>query len=211
MKIRTAGIIFAFVVVIVAIVILSVYSVGKESENPVVATSTPVTTASENLPNVYQNTSDGFTLRYPAGYTVNESYTYQALGPGKDIHGVKFTVASSTTSGTNLSTDSYISVEEIPQMRVCSAELFVSSRAFIQNITDGNITYSVATSSEAAAGNRYEELVYALPGTNPCVAVRYLIHHCVFENYPAGTIRQFDRQALIDQFDMIRRTLVVNQ
>jgi hypothetical protein len=69
----------------------------------------------------------------------------------------------------------------------------------------------VASTTGAAAGNRYEETVYAIPGTNPCVAVRYFVHYGVIENYPPGTVRQFDKQALLDQFDRIRRTLVVNQ
>ena len=66
-------------------------------------------------------------------------------------------------------------------------------------------------STGAAAGNRYEETVYTLPGTNPCIAVRYFIHYGVFQNYPAGTVREFDQQALLASFDAIRHTLVIVQ
>jgi len=163
------------------------------------------------LPQSYQNTDKGFSLRYPTGYTVDESYTYQELGPGKDIGGVKFTVASSTTAGTNLSSDTYLSVEEIPNATTCSASLFVDKGAQLSTVTENGTTYSMATSSDAGAGNRYDETVYALPGTNPCVAVRYFIHYGAFENFPAGTVTQFNEAALVDQFDTIRRTLTIGQ
>jgi hypothetical protein len=39
--------------------------------------------------------------------------------------------------------------------------------------------------------------------------VRYFIHYGVFQNYPAGMVREFDQQALLASFDAIRRTLVV--
>ena len=78
-------------------------------------------------------------------------------------------------------------------------------------ITDNGTIYSVASSTGAGAGNRYEETVYALPGTNPCVAVRYFIHYGVIENYPAGTVQAFNQPALLATFDAIRRTLVIVQ
>jgi hypothetical protein len=41
--------------------------------------------------------------------------------------------------------------------------------------------------------------------------VRYFIHYGVFENYPAGSVTRFDHTALVDRFDAIRQTLVVDQ
>jgi hypothetical protein len=78
-----------------------------------------------------------------------------------------------------------------------------------RTLADGGITYSIASSTGAAAGNRYEETVYALSGTHSCISVRYFIHYGVFQNYPAGMVREFDQQALLASFDAIRRTLVV--
>ena len=175
--------------------------------------------AGVNLPSVYSNSSEGFSLRLPSlatsstadGYTPDASYKYQELGPGKDISGTKFTIPASLTKGTNLSTDSYISVEEIPKATACSATLFVDSGTKATTVTDNGTTYSMAKTGDAGAGNRYDETVYAIPGTNPCVAVRYFIHYGAFDNYPTGSITQFDEQGLIASFDQIRRTLVVNQ
>jgi len=170
-----------------------------------------VAPAAADLPQVYSNNSFGFSLRLPAGFSIDEAYKYQALGQGKDIAGIKFTIPESMATGTNLSRDSYVSVEEIPQSAVCNASLFVSSGTKVADLLDGIATYSFASSTDAGAGNRYEESVFALPGTNPCVAVRYFIHYGAIENYPVGLVREFDKQSLLNTFDQIRRTLVINQ
>lgn len=177
--------------------------------------------AGSNLSQVYGNSEMGFTLRFPSivasssqgnpnSYKVDQSYVYYG-SPTMKIYGVKFTVPEAMATGTNLGSDSYISVESIPQKQVCTANLFLDGNHPPVQITDGDVTYSYASSSNAGAGNRYEEQVFAIPGTNPCMAVRYLVHYSVFENYPEGTIKRFDMNALLKEFDSIRRTLVVNQ
>lgn len=143
---------------------------------------------------------------------MDSSYEYQELGPGMAIGGVKFTIPESVATGTNLSADSYVSVEEIPATSTCSAAMFLDAGAITSGpvmLSNNGVTYSVASSTGAGAGNRYEETVYAIPGTDPCIAVRYFIHYGVIENYPVGMISQFDEAALKAQFDEIRRSLVV--
>ena len=167
------------------------------------------------LSKIYQNNAMQFSLRYPENYTLDTSYKYQAFGPGKDINGVKFTIPATMVTGTNLGSDSYISVEQIPKTEKCTADMFLQTNVENKNqgvkeITENDTTYSLATNTGAAAGNRYEETVYALPGTNPCIVVRYFIHYGVFENYPTGTIKEFDKQAILSQFYKIRNTLVIN-
>ncbi|OYV63576.1 MAG: hypothetical protein B7X03_01290 [Parcubacteria group bacterium 21-58-10] len=171
----------------------------------------------ERLPQIFASSTAGFSIRLPDGY-VPKPYLYQEFGPGKDISGIKFTIAPSVATGTNLAADSYVSVEQIPQVQECSANLFLDqpgtflgqSRALAtQMLTDDGTTYSVASSTGAGAGNRYFETVYALPGTNPCTAVRYFIHYGVFENYPPGAVQAFNEPALLATFDAIRRTLTL--
>lgn len=158
----------------------------------------------------YSDSERGFSLTYPTGYTLDEAYVYDDLGPDAAIEGVRFTIPEAMATGTNLSADTYVAVEYLPDI-ACAAAPFVPPGTATSSVTDSGHTYSLATSSEGAAGNRYEELVYALPDTSPCLAVRYFIHSTVLENYPEGTVREFDRQALIDQFDLIRRSLTVKQ
>jgi len=169
------------------------------------------------LPKLFANSEGTFSLRLPSivssttdGYTITQHASNQ-LSSTLTIDGTRFTIPKSMATGTNLSNDSYMSVENIPNTASCRAELFLSKVTATSTITDTTVTYSFASSSGAGAGNRYEETVYALQGTNPCIAVHYFIHYGVLENYPIGTVKAFDKKALITQFDQIRRTLVVNQ
>ncbi|MBP7770444.1 MAG: hypothetical protein KA066_00860 [Candidatus Pacebacteria bacterium] len=172
-----------------------------------VATTTPVA----QVPAGWAEFSSAqFSIQYPQGYTPDDRYTYTGLGPTSTIMGVKFTIDPRVASGTNLAADSYVSVEPLPgAINSCSAEIYLSDAhpAGFQDV--GGRRYSVATSTGAGAGNRYEEVVFATPITQGCIAVRYMVHYGVLENYPEGAVQAFDRAALFSQFDAIRRTLVL--
>ena len=160
------------------------------------------------LPKVYLDGTVGFSIRYPVDYSIDTSYKYQALGPGKDISGVKFTIPSSLAAGTNLSSfDTGVSVEIIPATQDCNAGLFLDGNTNVQTVTDNGSDYSFASTTQGAAGNFYEEEVWAIPGTNPCIAIRYFIHSTNIGNYPEGTVLEFDRAAFINQFEKIRHSL----
>jgi len=161
------------------------------------------------LPNVYHDGTVGFSIRYPNNYSVNPNYQYQALGPNKEIQGIKFTISPDIANGTNLSKDSGISVEIIPNAQDCNAGLFLSDSSNIKTVTDNDTEYSFASSVDAAAGNRYEESVWTLPSTNSCLAIRYFIHYGVIENYPQGAVQEFNKASLVNQFDKIRQTLII--
>jgi membrane-bound inhibitor of C-type lysozyme len=170
----------------------------------------PESTGSD-LSQIYTSSTMNFSIRLPQGYMPDDSYQYQELGPGESIAGVKFTIPASLAQGTNLSPDTYLSVEELPKAQQCTATAFFGPGITAQTVTDGDTTYSVASSSGAAAGNRYDETVYALPGTSPCVAVRYFIHYGVLDNYPPGAVQGFDENAILTEFDAIRQTLTLGQ
>jgi membrane-bound inhibitor of C-type lysozyme len=165
---------------------------------------------SGGLPNAYLDSAAGFSIRYPADYSVDPSYKYQALGPGKDISGVKLTIPPNIATGTNLSSfDTGVSIEIIPATEDCNAGLFLDNNADVQAVVDNGSDYSFASIIQGAAGNRYEEQVWAIPGTNPCIAIRYFVHSTNIGNYPEGTVLEFDRTALINQFEKIRHSLTV--
>ena len=152
-------------------------------------------------------TSAGFSIAAPPGWTADASHDYQALGPGKDIHGLALTIPADLAKGTNLSTGSYVAVETLPGATTCTAAAFLSDSIAAPSVTENGVTYSVATSSDAGAGNFYDETVYAVQGSSPCTAVRYFIHSTNIGNYDPGTIKAFDGKALVAQFDAIRMTL----
>ena len=196
------------IIIVAAAIAVTRKSVPQPSpEQPV---STEVTNSTINLSHEYKNENMGISLRYPVGYSIDENYQYQ-LGTGKDIGGTQFTIPVAYATGTNLSTDSYFSVEEIQEISQCTADMFLDRAPHTQMFTENGVTYSVASTTGAAAGNRYEETVYALVDTNPCIAVRYFIHFGVIENYPEGMVREFDQQVLMNEFDAMRHMLIIEQ
>lgn len=166
--------------------------------------------ADGSLPISYANSANHFSIRVPVQATLDEQYRYQELGPGRDISGIRFVIPPTMATGTNLAPDTYLSVEELSlaTSTECSANLFLDG-VKPQIVKDGEVTYSLGATLGAGAGNRYEEAVFALPGTNPCIAVRYFIHSGVFENYPPGTVKPFDEKAVTALFDAMRHTLIV--
>lgn len=162
------------------------------------------------LPQIYLDSTVGFSIRYPNDYSIDTSYEYQALGPGQEISGVKFIIPSTLAEDTNLSSfDTGVSVEIIPAVQSCQADLFLTRDVNTETINENGDSYSFASSGEGAAGNFYEERVWALLGTNPCIAIRYFIHSTNIANYPEGSVLEFDKDALIEQFEQIRHSLTI--
>jgi len=150
-----------------------------------------------------------FSLVYPANYTVDAAYAYDQFGPKKLINGVKFIIPASMATGTNLADDTYLSVETLPRAKNCTGDIYLSGDVVPQTLMENGVQYSVANSSGAGAGNRWEESVYAIMGSTPCTAVRYLVHFGVIENYPVGAVHEFDRATLLADFDKIRQSLTL--
>ncbi len=136
---------------------------------------------SGTLPQVYASSTAGFSIRYPAGYIIMD----------KDINGIKFIIPVEMATGTNLSSyDTGVSVEITSSIQNCNVGL--------------------ATSSDAGAGNFYDQMVWEIQGVNSCVAVRYFIHSTNIANYSEGAVIEFNRENLINQFDAIRKSLILS-
>ena len=88
-----------------------------------------------DIPALYSNKQFHFFLKYPTDFIVNEQYRYTQLGPGKEIPGVSFTIPATLVEGTNLSDDSYISVEALAKTK-CSAADFLDSYQTKKTVTD---------------------------------------------------------------------------
>lgn len=163
----------------------------------------------EEVRSTYTSSTMGVSFKYPKSYTLDQQYQYLGF-PSKPISGVKVIIPETVATGTNLSMqDTGVSVEQLPRAITCSGDIYVVPNVRATTITENGVTYSVATTSEAAVGNRYEEMVYAIAGSKPCTAVRYFIHYSAIENFPDGSVREFDRTALLAEFDKIRASLTL--
>jgi hypothetical protein len=153
----------------------------------------------------------GFSIAAPAAFTPDPTHDYAALGPGKDIKGFALTIPAGLAKGTNLAPDSNIAVETLPGAAPCTAAAFLDSPTTAPTVTSHGLIYSVATSSDAGAGNFYDETVYAVQDSSPCLGVRYFVHSLNIGNFTPGAVRAFDDPALIAKFDAIRATLTVDK
>lgn len=149
-----------------------------------------------------------FSLVHPVNFTVDPLYKYQGV-PNKPIDGVKFTVPMTMATGTTLASDSYLSVEWLPRAQTCTGDIYILENVKAAERLENGVEYSVASTSEGAAGSLYEEEVYALTDSSPCIAVRYVIHSVNEGNFATGTVRQFDRTALLRAFDEIRHSITL--
>ena len=154
-------------------------------------------------------TTSTYSVKYPSDFVLNAQYAYDLFGPNKLINGVKVTIPSAMATGTNLSADTYLSIEQLPRAKKCTGDIYLTASVVAQNITENGTDYSFASSTGAAAGNRYEEHVYALATSSPCTAVRYYIHSSGIENFVEGAVQEFDKEALLTSFDKIRASLVL--
>lgn len=156
---------------------------------------------------LYHDAKMHFAIAHPPRWAVVPNYADDTLGHKRSIPGVAFIVAPVRAKGTNLAPDTSLAV--LSSSGACDASRFLNSPRDVKTLTEAGRTYSVASSSDAGAGNRVEETVYALQGTSPCLAVRYFIHYSAIENYPPGTVKAFDRDALMKTMGRMRRSLAI--
>lgn len=152
----------------------------------------------------YASSTMGITFKYPKSFRIDPAYQYTGF-PKKPILGVKALVPDTMATGTNLSSfDTGLSVEQLPRAINCTGDIFIEDDVKASTVQENGVTYSVASTSGAGAGNRYEETVYAMAGSKPCTAIRYFIHYAAIENFGPGVVHEFDRAGLIAAFDNIR-------
>jgi hypothetical protein len=197
-------IIGVIVVVVLLAAALFIWQKGSHGAPP----AEPAPPPAPAQPTTHTYATSTFSIVYPDGYTADESYAYQGV-PNKPIPGVKFIIPATMATGTNLSTDSGVSVEILPHAKACAGDIFLYENVKSHDVTVGATVWSLASSSDAGAGNFYEEQVYALKDSKPCTAVRYYIHSGNINNYPAGTVTEFNKDALIQSFDSIRDSLTL--
>lgn len=155
----------------------------------------------------YKSTLFGFEITPAEGFTVNESYLNQNLGPGREIPGIAFIIPEALSKGTNLSSDSYMAVEKLSDVD-CEPATFLDGVKTVEDIVVHGITYQKASAGGAGAGNLYEETVYVTERNDACFAVREFVHTTQIGNYEPGTVKAYDAKALKSLFEATFNTLI---
>ena len=193
---------------ILVLIAISYLLMGDTAQPAAAPEPTPAPVVAAIATSTYATTS--FSVIYPANFTLSDTYAYTLVNPSKPIHGVKFSIPMEVATGTNLAaSDTGISIEQLPRAKKCTGDIYLLDNVRPVELTENGVTYSVATSSGAGAGNFYEEAVFAIPGSSPCTAIRYFIHSMNIGNFEPGTVKEFDKPALVASFDKIRQALTL--
>ena len=79
----------------------------------------------------------------------------------------------------------------------------------VGDVTINGVSFTKSESSGVAAGNIYEQTYYRAAHNETCYEIIYFVHYGNIGNYDPGTIKEFDHTALIQKFDQILSTLVL--
>lgn len=156
----------------------------------------------------YASSTMKFSVSYSPEFVLEEPYAYTRVSPTKPISGVKFRVPASFTQGTNLASDSGVSVEQLPRANKCVGDIYLKANVRAVPLAEGTTNFSAATSTETVGADTFEEAVFAITGSSPCIAVRYFLHTTSATGTATST-QQFDRAGVIAAFETIRRSLKI--
>ena len=81
-----------------------------------------------------------------------------------------------------------------------------SGETMVGEQTINGYTFTRSEFIGAAAGNRYEQIFNRTVWNDKCFEVIFLIHSANIDNYPPGSVVEFDRTALLDKFEAVLAT-----
>jgi len=152
----------------------------------------------------YTDAKGGWSISYPANFTVDTKYQSLAMDP--PVNGVSFSVPESYGRGTNLN-EALVSVEMLPG-RNCKPSQFLSDPEETKTVKADGRTYITATMPDGGMSQMRVTTLFLVSGT--CTAVTYFVHSTqreVIDPMP----KQYDDAKLTRLFDQIRATLTLRR
>ncbi len=159
----------------------------------------------------FESPTYNFRIQYPADFTINQHYRYTRLGKNKTISGVAFNLPKTYWQGTNLSSDSYVSVET--SNLACEAKNFVpdASKDKEMMLAKNGRTYTQVTHDEGVTNsNFYHEVVYASAASRgACYIARLFLHSVDINNLldSKPTTKRYDEAGITTVFENMLATL----
>lgn len=152
----------------------------------------------------YTDAKGGWSISYPANFTVDKTYQSNTVDPG--VHGVAFNLPESWSTGTNLD-DALVSVQVLPGTN-CKPEKFVSDVEDLKTIKADGRTYLTTMMPDGGMMQQRNTTLFLIKGT--CTAITYFVHsteRTVVDPMP----REFDEKKLMKLFDSIRATFTLKK
>jgi membrane-bound inhibitor of C-type lysozyme len=176
-------------------------------------------TASGVDTDTFTDVSKTFSFSYPSDLSVSgdgggytQSWMVNATTSGMILAEVK--VPQSFEAGTNFGDATFtVGTSADPSaLATCLTYNPTGGKATTATTTVINgTTYTVFHSADAGAGNRYDTTSYRTSRNSQCYAIEYTIHYAVFQNFPKGSVKQFDESALQSKLDTIAQSFTFLQ
>ncbi len=80
----------------------------------------------------------------------------------------------------------------------------------IGDVTINGVSFTKSEGGGVGAGNIYEQTYYRAVHNGTCYEITYYVHYGNIGNYDPGTVKEFDHDALIRNFDGILNTITFN-
>jgi hypothetical protein len=194
-------------VVLIAAVLIFAISYGSPGSSGI-STSTS-TTSAEIIPNTpsiaYTNTDYEFSIMHPiTASTSAEGFEGFLLPAMKPIVGIY--LPESLFTATNLvEAGVFIGVSSDPEaLNACLSSREGEEPQGTKLIS--NKVFQVFSSTDAAAGNIYEETSYRSVRNGDCFELLEMMHSGNIGNYPAGSVKQFDASMMRSILDTMVNT-----
>jgi hypothetical protein len=169
--------------------------------------SSPVT-ASTSSARHFSPASGAYIATVPKNWTIQTDYTFNALGPGHPLSGVLFSIPQSAAAGTNLSSlGTGVAVVIPPAQQPCNARDYLATARDSIELGEAGTLWTVARATDVGAGTKSTTQVFARRINGQCLLVLYLVHTTDLSAYPKGSVRPYNRVALMRTFDQLRRSL----
>ncbi|MDO8260730.1 MAG: hypothetical protein Q7T50_04520 [Candidatus Magasanikbacteria bacterium] len=160
-----------------------------------------------NMPSeYYEKTKYGLSFSYPSEEIVSDNDQNQFLT--KNILN-RIDLSANNFIGTNLGEASFIVgvTSNKAILNIC-LESGIGEEQQANRIING-IDYSVFKSSEAGAGNRFQTLSFRTIKNDRCYEAVEFMHWGDINNYPVGTVKEFDQALIQAKLDKILETLII--
>jgi len=158
----------------------------------------------------YTNPASGVSLTYTDYFAPGDSpYGNYKTSPELALH----LIDSDLYDRTNLS-EAYLLVSSTsdPHITATCTEPNPSSggpEQILGNEVINGRTFLHSETSDAGAGNYYEQIIYRTVNKETCYEVIYFIHYSNVGNYAPGTVTEFDEGALLKKMDDIFATFSI--
>jgi len=153
----------------------------------------------------YINDKTGISIRYPDNCSVYESVLRNHNGEGFSI-----IFPDSLIEGTNLSMDSFISVERLSKGTNWSSKNIIEALNFSSHTElIGDTIFDVSTGSEGTMGNIYQEIVSLATIGEYTYCLRLFLHSHNLGAYDPGTVKKFDYEIFLSTYTSIRKSFKI--